>query len=136
MENVSLELGYRRSGAAGQIQLSAYYMSKRNFIFRDADGFNVSDGSTRHRGLEMEYRRGWDRWSVDVSASYSRQHYAFSRAAAGRETIEAGNEVDTAPNWLGRVALERELGQGAARLEWVHQGGYFLDAANEHDVAH
>ncbi len=126
----SVELGYRRALGEGRIQLSAYYMSKDNFIFRDSAGFNVSDGQTRHRGVELDWSQVWGRWQADAVVSYARQHYGFTVGAG--ESIASGNQVDTAPEWLGRASIARELGTGSARLEWVHQGGYALDAANEH----
>lgn len=136
------ELGWRWSGDAGRLELAIWYLSKRNFIFRDAEGLNVSDGRTRHRGLE--WRWGLDlapRWRLEQSASYSIQRYAFSRQAGGGETIVRGNEVDTAPRWLARTALAWDAETISASLEWLHQDEYFLDAANSgrypgHDLLH
>lgn len=49
----AFEIGWR--GALGErvtLDAAAYFMDKRNFFFRDADGFNVDDGRTRHVGAE------------------------------------------------------------------------------------
>ena len=49
------------------------------------------------------------------------------------EVILEGNEIDTAPPWLGGLRLEWQNTPGRAlEAEWVYQGGYFLDAANAH----
>jgi outer membrane receptor protein involved in Fe transport len=129
------ELGYRKESAGSHWSASVYYMHKSHFIFRDADGFNVSDGATRHRGVEWSYATDIATGlSLNLAMSYSRHSYAFSRDAARGERIEAGNQVDTAPEWLGRAGLDWRPAEGRKlRAEWVHQGGYFLDAANEHE---
>ena len=47
--------------------------------------------------------------------------------------IQSGNEIDTAPRWLGALRINwQQSDQMSWETEWVHQGGYFLDAANEH----
>ncbi len=128
----SVELGWRHRADRFELGLTGYAMRKRHFIFRDADGFNLSDGRTRHRGLEWEWRLDLaPGWRLAGAGSYARHEYAFTRDAAGERIVD-GNEVDTAPRWLARTALDAELGGGQARLEWLHQGAYYLDAANEH----
>jgi outer membrane receptor protein involved in Fe transport len=107
-------------------------MRKRNVILRDAFGFNLSDGRTRHRGIEVS--GAWriaPEWEIDANVAYAIQRYDFSRALAGGETIVRGDEIDTAPRWLGGLRLRhahRRLGE--FELEAVHQGDYFVDAAN------
>ena len=139
----ALEIGFKQQTGPLSWSIDAFYMSKKNFIFRDADGFNVSDGRTRHRGVEAtldwQIAKRW-RWSSHLS--YARHDYAFTRVAGLGERIQTGNQVDTAPEWLGRVALDwTPRAAETVRLEWVHLGGYFLDAANAHrytghDLAH
>ncbi len=128
---LAAEMGYRHAGTWGYVALGAYYMSKRNFIFRDADGFNVSDGRTRHMGLEIEatVKLGQQlQWSTAVTRA--RHRYGFSRQAAGLEMISAGNMVDTAPPWQGHMTLSGKLAGVNSRLQWVYLDEYFLDAAN------
>ncbi|MEM6573477.1 MAG: TonB-dependent receptor [Pseudomonadota bacterium] len=125
------EAGYRHSSSWGYLALGAYYMSKRNFIFRDSAGFNVSDGRTRHLGLELETAlRLGERWRLDGALTLARHRYGFSRNAGGGEVISAGNEIDTAPSWQAQVSLSGEVAGAQARLQWVGLDGYFLDAAN------
>jgi iron complex outermembrane receptor protein len=130
----AVEIGFKHHAGNLAWSADAFYMSKDHFIFRDADGFNVSDGRTRHRGVEAAL--DWQlsgRWQWRSNLAYARHSYAFSRSAGSGEQIQSGNLVDTAPKWLGRSALDWQTAPGdSLRLEWVHQGGYFLDAANAH----
>ncbi|HRQ64172.1 MAG TPA: TonB-dependent receptor, partial [Xanthomonadaceae bacterium] len=138
-----VELGLSGAGHNWALGLDAYVYDKRNVIIRDAEGFNLSDGRTRHRGVEIEgnahLAAGW--W-LSGNAAYSVQRYAFDRAIAGGETIVRGNEVDTAPRRLGSLRLNRlDPRLGRFELEWVYQGGHYLDAANTrrhggHDLWH
>lgn len=130
----SLEVGIRGRRGPMRFETDAYFMDKRHVILTDADGFNVSDGHTRHRGVEAEVN--WTltpRLSAALAATYAIHRYAFDRVAALGEHIESGNDVDTAPRTLGSARLEwRYAQESRAELEWVHMGAYWLDAANEH----
>ena len=130
----SAELGYKWSGAEWQLSTAIWAMNKRNFIFRDAEGFNVADGKTRHRGIDLaaDWRRGV--WSMTLAASVADHEYAASRNPAFGEEFVAGNEVDTAPTTLAYLTLARdETAGGTLAASWQHMGSYYLDAANEHD---
>jgi iron complex outermembrane recepter protein len=138
-----VELGLSGAGRVWTLAVDAYLYDKRNVIIRDAEGFNLSDGRTRHRGVEIEGNANLaPGWWLSGNAAYSVQRYAFDRAIAGGETIVRGNEVDTAPRRLGGLRLNRlDARYGRFELEWVHQGGYYLDAANSrryggHDLWH
>lgn len=134
----SIEAGWR--GAIGpriDLDVAAYFAGKRDFFFRDADGFNVSDGRTRHVGVETEASaRVTDTLTIDVNASYARHTYRFERAVLSlpqaSETISFGDDVDTAPRWLaGARALWRpRFAPVTVEAEWTHVGAYFADAAN------
>lgn len=137
-----IELGLHRTGTFA-LDLSAYAYAKRNVILRDAQGFNLSDGRTTHRGIEAAWRWDFaDGWRLAGNAAYAVQRYAFDRAIAGGETIVRGNEVDTAPRTLGGLRLGHDHARfGKVELEWQHLGGYWLDAANTqryggHDLLH
>lgn len=127
-----LELGLDRRGRALDLGLAAYAYDKRRVILRDAQGFNISDGRTTHRGVELDARwRIAPGWWAQGNASYSVQRYAFDSSIGGGELISRGNEVDSAPRWLGGARLGHlNPVAGEFEFEWVHQGGYFLDAGN------
>ena len=125
------ELGVLYEGDEFRIDLRGFAYEKRHVILRDAQGFNVSDGRTRHRGGEADWR--WtptEAFWLEGNASYSVQRYRFDRAIGGGETIVRDNEIDTAPRWLGGLRAGHDGMLGTFELEWLHQGGYFLDAAN------
>lgn len=130
----SLEAGLKGFSGDMGYELTAFVMRKQNFIFRDANGFNISDGKTRHLGLESQLN--WqvtDALTFNANLSWAQHEYDFDRDLGRGEVILEGNEIDTAPPWLGGLRLEWQKTPGRAlEAEWVYQGGYFLDAANAH----
>jgi outer membrane receptor protein involved in Fe transport len=127
-----VEIGYRHAWAGLQIGATAFAMKKRHFIFADAQGFNVSDGRTRHFGLETEATwRPARRHELTLSATLARHRYAFDRAASGGEIIKSGNDIDTAPPFMGSARwLYRPQRDLTLELEGIRVGPYYLDAAN------
>ncbi|HEV7607136.1 MAG TPA: TonB-dependent receptor [Steroidobacteraceae bacterium] len=129
----SVELGWKYHVESLSLNAAFYDMKKRDVILRETNGFNVSNGATRHRGFEYEARFDTWRWNLSLNGSFARHQYAFSRAIEGGETIVSGNDIDTAPRNLHTLAFDLKLGQsGAWRLgtDVVYVGKYFLDAAN------
>jgi len=127
----SAEAGLRHQSEKLRLELTTYYMRKENFIFRDASDFNVSDGKTRHVGIEAD--ANWqfsDHFYAGFTGSWSDQEYRFSAAADLRETIVKGNQVDTAPQTLMSARLGYRHARGSAELEWAYTDAYFRDAAN------
>jgi iron complex outermembrane receptor protein len=130
----NFELGWRGRRDALTWNADGYYMLKEHFIFRDSDGFNVSDGRTRHRGLEFSTAYAFDlHWSLSLTGSYAVHSYAFSAGASPGGTIIYGDDVKYAPRTLGSASL-RWQPDGATRLElqYLHVGGYWLDESNQH----
>jgi iron complex outermembrane receptor protein len=132
------EIGYKFHGAGMiDLNLAVYAMQKRNVILRETNGFNVSNGSTRHRGVEYELvlspgRRPTD-WRIAFSGTVARHQYAFSRSIEGGETIVDGNDVDTAPRNLHNLNVSIPIGPAEdwrVGINWNYVGAYFLDAAN------
>jgi iron complex outermembrane receptor protein len=129
----SIELGWKHTGDFFSLNGAFYEMKKRNVILRETNGFNVSNGATRHRGFEYEARLDAERWSLALNGTIARHEYAFSRAIEGGETIVSGNDVDTAPRNLHTLAFDCRLGESDAwrlGVDTVYVGKYFLDAAN------
>ena len=136
----SVEAGIRQGLETLRWDLTGFVMRKENSIFRDADGFNVSDGETDSVGLEASV--DWqfaERWSLAGNVTWAKHEYAFDRPSSG---IVKGNEVDTAPEWLAGARLRWDpVADASAELEWVHQGDYFVDPSNlrsyeGHDLLH
>lgn len=142
----SIEVGARGDALGGALffDVAAYYAEKENFFFRDSDGLNVTDGSTRHQGIEGQ--ASWalnESFTISGTASIAEHTYTFDRIVGnGSEVIRSGNEVDTAPNILGDFTVAwTPTAQFEASLSAEYIGEYFTDPANEqtypgHTVTH
>ena len=138
----AIEAGWRGGGARWSLDASLFAMRKSNSVYRDADGFNVSGGRSRHEGVEVAWLQELhDDWSLAVNATYARHVYDFDAVAARGETFVSGFDVDTAPRWQGSAELRYSPAERwAAALQWVGLGSYYLDAENRftypgHDIA-
>ncbi|MFW6027205.1 MAG: TonB-dependent receptor [bacterium] len=129
----SVEAGWRGAFMGAFYDITAFYMFKRNFFFRDADGFNVPDGKTRHAGLEAlaEIPLG-EVFTLKAAVTYAHHTYEFDRIVGrSSEIILEGNDVDTAPRVQSNVRLAWHPSESfRTEAEWVHMGEYFMDAAN------
>ncbi len=132
----AVEAGLRAAfGERVNLSLAGFFMDKRNFFFRDADGFNVAKGKTRHMGVEADIRIELDESLILSSAlTYARHTYRFDRAVGNAsETVAFGDDVDTAPRVLANTRLLwRPAEPYSIEAEWVFMGSYFTDAANDH----
>ncbi|MEO1304411.1 MAG: TonB-dependent receptor [Pseudomonadota bacterium] len=134
----SFEIGARGLAADGAIifDIAAYTADKDNFFFRDSDGLNVTDGSTRHQGIEAA--ASWqlsDQFQVSGNVSWSDQIYTFNRISeGGSEIITDGNQIDTAPEWLANAALTWLPNDAfTVQISADYVGEYFTNAANTQD---
>lgn len=132
----AFEVGWRGAvGARIDIDAVAYFMAKKNFFFRDADGFNVNDGRTRHVGLELDARgRASDDLILDANLAFGRHTYRFDRPVISptqhTEAIRKGDDADTAPRWLVGMRALWTPGPFNGEIEWSYVSRYFTDAAN------
>ncbi len=130
----AFELGWR--GQAGRFgwDTDAYYQLKNHFIFRDANGFNVSDGRIRSRGVEFSLSYVLtSSLAVLLDGTYAVHSYAFSQNLGQGNYITTGNDVKYAPRSLGSVRLRwRPADTTQLELAWIHVGGYWLDESNQH----
>jgi outer membrane receptor protein involved in Fe transport len=131
----SAELGLRHESESLSLDVAAFFMRKRNSVFRDAQGFNVSGARTRHDGIEAAV--DWQlapAWALAVNATYARHRYDFDTVAARGESFVSGRDVDTAPRWMGSAEIGYDDGgRVRAALQWVSMGRYFVDAENRFD---
>jgi outer membrane receptor protein involved in Fe transport len=130
----SLELGVRSGTGPWQLDASLFLMKKKNSVYRDADGFNVAGGRSRHRGVEVSWSWGFhEMWQFSIDGTYARHEYDFDVVAARGETFVSGRDVDTAPRWQGSAELSFVANDRFdADLQWVAIGRYYLDAENQH----
>jgi len=130
----SVEIGLKGAWTTLEFAVAAFDMDKSGVILREANGYNVAGGSTTHRGVEYELRyRPWQYLEATVAGTYARHRYDFSRRVDGGETIEKGNDIDTAPRDIHRIGLGWYPSPSInVEAEWLVVGDYWLDAANEH----
>lgn len=131
----SLEVGARGTLASGRLvfDVAAWWMEKDDFFFRDSDGLNVTDGSTRHFGIDAEASlQITDTFSAGANLAWSEQTYTFNRpVVAAQERIVSGNLIDTAPEWLADARLDWQATPALKlSLTGEHVGDYFMDPAN------
>lgn len=129
----SAEVGVKGQIGGMSINLSGYAMKKDNFFFRNASGFNVTDGKTNHIGVETSFRGPLTRWlSVSGDVSYAQHTYAFDDPQTNpSNAIREGQDVDTAPRTLATFRVTaRPFQKLMAELEWRHVGSYKTDPGN------
>lgn len=137
----NVELGITGSLLSGGYTLSFYSLEKDNVIYRDSDFFNVSNGETWHRGVELTFDQQLsDVLRVDFAGTYARHTYEHSQLS-GEQDIK-GNDIDTAPKVLFNTRLSYDVTEEIqAQLEWQHVSSYYTDAENlneydGHDLVH
>jgi outer membrane receptor protein involved in Fe transport len=131
----SIETGWRFKSGKVRFETSVYYMEKRHFFFRNADGFNVIDGETSHFGVESALELTLsDAWALAGNIAFGQHKYQFDdNVARSSEIIKTGNRIDTAPELLANMRiLWTPLVQLDLEIEWAHVSPYFTDAANDH----
>jgi outer membrane receptor protein involved in Fe transport len=127
----SIEAGVRFWHEDWTAEIAAYAMRKQDSAFRDSEGFNVSGGKSRHHGVELLV--DWqfhDDWMFHLNGAYGRHTYDFDAAGRG-EAFVSGNDMDTAPRWLGSAELRfGPEGPFDAGLQVVTLDEYYLDSLN------
>lgn len=132
----SAELGVRGRSDKLQYSLTGFYMEKANVVFQSSDRLNLSDGETRHYGLE--YELVWqlhEQWDIAVSGTFARHLYTNDVSAPGSaaEIATSGNDIDTAPRRTHSMRLGWSPSAATrAELEWVAMGAYYTDIENTH----
>ncbi len=130
----SVEVGIRSDKDDRFVEASAFAMQKKNSVYRDANGFNVSGGQSRHVGVELDWEiLLHDYWIFSMNGTYAKHTYDFDVVAARGETFVSGRDIDTAPRWQGGAAIRYDgPGRIGGELQWTSLGSYFLDAENQY----
>ncbi|MEW9797828.1 TonB-dependent receptor family protein [Alteromonas sp. CYL-A6] len=131
----NLEIGLKGHHAALRYGIALYSMYKDNVIFRDSDFFNVDNGKSRHRGIEVEARYQMSAaWDLTVAATHARHTYDYDDVLNGINI--RGNDIDTAPRNLANLRVGWNItSTSRAELEWQHVGNYYTDPENLHRYA-
>ena len=130
----SLEVGVRHAAANSRIDAAAFVMQKRDSVYRDSGGFNVSGGRSRHHGIEFAWDwQAHERWLVSLHGTLANHKYDFDALATGGGVFVSGRDIDTAPRWQGGARLRFDATESVATtLEWVSLGRYYLEPSNAH----
>jgi len=129
----AFESGIKSEVGNFTLSADAYFMKKRNFFFRDSSGRNVSDGKTKHLGLELRLNgQLTDALSLNGNISFARHTYDFDLpSSVAANAITSGDLVDTAPEILATFAFDYRISpELRAGLEWRHVGKYSTDPGN------
>ncbi|WP_026941416.1 TonB-dependent receptor [Hellea balneolensis] len=129
----SLEAGFKGGFRNFDVELAAFTMWKDNFFFRNANGFNVVNGKTRHNGVELSFTGDITDWlSVSGDGTLAKHTYNFTETVgSAANNITAGDRVDTAPDTLAHIrATARPIDKLEAEIEWRHVGSYFTNPGN------
>jgi iron complex outermembrane receptor protein len=128
----SAELGLRKSSEGLAADIVVYAMQKRDSVFRDSEGFNVSGARSRHRGIEATVNwQAAEAWRLYANLSYAQHTYDFSAVGRGEDFVK-GNDIDTAPRWLGSAELMFEpTTKLRLGLQVTAIGSYFLEPGNQ-----
>ena len=137
----NIEVGVTGTLLEGSYTLSLYSLQKDNVIYRDSDFFNVNNGETWHRGIELSLDQQLnDALRLDFAGTYARHTYEHSQLS-GEQDIK-GNDIDTAPKLQFNARLSFDMSRKVqTQLEWQHVSSYFTDAENlneyeGHDLVH
>ncbi|MGB0905937.1 MAG: TonB-dependent receptor [Maricaulaceae bacterium] len=129
----SLEAGVKGTAGRVDFELGTYTAWKDNFFFRNANGFNVSNGKTRHSGIEASFNMPLSDWlSVSGDGTLAKHTYAFTETVgSASSSITDGTRVDSAPDTLGTFRVTTTPTEAIkAEVEWRHVGSYFTDPGN------
>ena len=129
----SLEAGFKGQIGIFSTELAAFTMWKDNFFFRNANGFNVVNGKTRHNGVELSFTGRLTDWlTISGDGTLTKHSYDFTETVgSAANNITVGDRVDTAPDTLAHMrATVMPTDAIQAEIEWRHVGRYFTNPGN------
>lgn len=131
----AFELGWRLYSDNVSIDAAIFVQNKSNFIFQDSNRQNLSNGETSHNGAEVSVSYNFnDNAYIKGNLSYAKHKYTNALTLA-RTNIK-GNEIDTAPEFMGSVQLGWNINSSLlGELSLQRLGNYFLDPENTAEYA-
>ena len=129
----SAEFGFKGKFKAIKLELALFAMHKENFFFRNANGFNVTDGKTDHKGIELSFDAPLsEKLKFSGGFTLADHTYGFTDVVrSASSSITDGSQVDTAPRTLGLMqAIMSPTDRFDVALKWQHVGGYYTDPGN------
>lgn len=132
----SVELGLVKQSEYSRFSLTGFFMEKSDVIFQSSERLNLSDGNTRHYGVEYELQ--WTlapQWALTLSGTYARHLYTNNVSEPGSDALieTRGNDIDTAPRNMHGLTLEwHPQEQTRIELQFQSMGRYYTDIENAH----
>jgi outer membrane receptor protein involved in Fe transport len=131
----ALELGWRLYSDLFSINAAVFLQEKSNFIFQDSDRQNVSNGETRHKGIEVSGSYQVSN-QISISTNLSFAKHKYSNDLNLSQTNIKGNEIDTAPEFMGSVQLSWAINSSLqTELSFQRLGNYYVDPENTAEYA-
>jgi iron complex outermembrane recepter protein len=138
----NIELGVRGQLGSVNYTFSIFDLEKSDDVlsYRDpvsGDTLATNNGKTTHKGAELGLSAALtNTLTLNGAFSYIKHEYDDWIARVGGTNIDfSGNEIESAPRFLGNVSLDYKpgfLNGGIASVEWVKMGRYRMDQANTH----
>ena len=125
----SLEFGVMSKGKNFTNKFVFYSSNKSNYIYKDDDASTISDGKSKHQGIEVS---GLIKINSDLNINYAwsfaRHLYDYSFSEIG---VVKGNYIDTAPKIYGSLFLNITTVKNLTlQIEEEYMGKYFTDKGN------
>lgn len=110
--------------------VSVYRLKTDNVIIRDSNFFSIDGQSTASQGVEFSVDKALNgHWSIKGVGSFAKHEYHSDQLIQGVNIN--GNEVDTAPTFVGGVFLEwRSSDKTSMEMEVHSVSSYFLEPLN------
>ena len=125
----SVEFGILSEGKNFNNKFVLFSSKKNNYIYKDDDASTISDGKSKHLGIEVS---GLVKIKPDLSFNYAwsfaRHLYDYSLSGIG---VVKGNYIDTAPKIYGSLFLNITTVKNLTlQIEEEYMGKYYTDKAS------
>lgn len=129
-EIVAFDVGYRKATNNSAWSIEAYWYEKSNVILRDSDFFYISDGETRHQGIETSFTTKLDNsWQLHGNITYSKHQYQNNPNLSQQDIVD--NDISNAPRWLSNLSIGYYKHDWQLALQGQYVGKYYLNAEND-----
>ena len=127
----SAELGLHWQTGITRVELATFAMKKRNFIFQDSSRFNVSDGKTRHVGVELQadLRLPSGSMAASPAPTPSRPTPSAPRRQAATISSPATTSTRHRARWPARASAS-SAAPASRNSSGSTSASYYLDAGN------
>ena len=127
----SVEFGILSEGKNFNNKFVLFSSKKNNYIYKDDDASTISDGKSKHQGIEVS---GLVKIKPDLSFNYAwsfaRHLYDYSLSGIG---VVKGNYIDTAPKIYGSLFLNITTVKNLTlQIEEEYMGKYYTDKASSY----